>query len=39
MGAVVAFLLGIGALATRHSHEQIVMPRKQHLAKAAFLAP
>jgi hypothetical protein len=39
IGTVIAFLLGIGALATRQSHEHIVMPRKQHLAKAAFAAP
>jgi hypothetical protein len=35
----VVFLLGIGALATRQSHEHMVKPRKQHLAKAAFAAP
>jgi hypothetical protein len=41
IGAVIVFLLGIGALAVRHSleHERIGISRKHELAEAAFVAP
>ena len=41
IGAVLVFLLGMGALAVRHSleHELIGISRKHELAEAAFVAP